>query len=429
MRKILYCMVFVLVISAGIAHAALTADTNLALEKTAVGTFTKAEAALDGIVSTSVGAPAASGKLTESPQILTIDLRGWMYVERVKVFWDNAAYSNNYEIRVSSNAKTWFPEMTGINAEYGVFDRRTGARSQSISCKRFTQGSRYVQIYIPFGSKATNPAGDFVRIAEVQVYPAVGQKFELEDVSAYVVTPDKAILTVKTNLGAARASVLYGTSPDALSHSAAIHETGQLTSATLYNLIPYRTYFYKVRVWDLYGNMAESRVKNFAPAKNNIALGKRVLGTFTELPPRDPYVDRTRDVLSRVTDGGTSYFTAMATSKSVLGSDQYATIDLGKEISISNVITYWRNLAYPQDFSVLVSFDKKKWFDGLSKLNAALGAFTRSDTGDPVRVVNADLAGVKARYVMILIKKGSSCFQKHANWDFVQLMEAQVIPE
>ncbi|MFH1683417.1 MAG: discoidin domain-containing protein [Candidatus Margulisiibacteriota bacterium] len=118
----------------------------------------------------------------------------------------------------------------------------------------------------------------------------------------------------------------------------------------------------------------------------------------------------------------------MATSRSVNKEDQYAIIDLGRPYEIENVVTYWRNLAYPQDFVVTVSNDNSSFFDGLEKQDAGKGAFSRSDAGDPMRVLNSKLDGVTARYIKVLIKQGSSCFQKHTDWDFVQLMEVKVIP-
>ncbi|MFH1347627.1 MAG: discoidin domain-containing protein [Candidatus Margulisiibacteriota bacterium] len=423
MKKYLIIFVLLFFVTSYAAGAALTADTNLAIKKAAKGTFSNLNAVTDGQVPRS--SAAVSGDISKSPQFLTVDLGSPTYIRRIKIFWDKDSYSNQYDVRVSSDKKSWQTELSQADAGTGVVDNRTGTISQTITGRRFRSASRYVQIYIPFGSKAT--AGN-VKISEVQVFPAADQKIAIEDTSAYVVTDKLAIVTVKTDIGAGSASVLYGLSPDSLNQEAAIDEVGEVTSASLKNLVPQRTYFYKVRVWDYFGNMAESRVNQFAPAKANVALGKKVLGTFTALPPRDPYVDTKKDVLSRITDGGTSYFTAMATSRSVNKEDQYAIIDLGRPYKIDNVITYWRNLAYPQDFAVTVSNDNSSYFDGLEKQDAGKGAFSRSDAGDPMRVLKTSLDGVTARYIKVLIKQGSSCFQKHTDWDFVQLMEVKVIP-
>ncbi len=416
-----------LLVAASAAGAALTADTNLARSSLVTGTFSNLAVVGDGRVAASDA--AASGDIAKDPQFLTVDLGTSAYIKNIKIFWDKDAYSGNYDIRVSPDSKNWFTELGGADAGTGAVDIRTGTISQNISGKRFSSISRYVQIYMPVGSKVINPAGGNVKIAEVQVFPATEQKIVIDDVSAYVVTDKKAILTIKTNIGAARASVSYGLTPNFLDQSAAVYETGQMTSATVYNLIPGRSYFYQVRVWDLYDNMSESRVFNFAPSKGNAALGRKVLGTFTELPPRDPYVDKIKDVLSRLTDGSTSYFTSMATSRSIYEGDQFAVIDLGSRVPVSKVVTYWRNLAYPLNFEVSLSDDNVSYFNGAQGLNAQSGAFSRSDTGDPMRVVAAEIKGVNARYIKIVVKKNSPCYQKHADWNFVQLMEVEVIPQ
>lgn len=417
----------VLVFAFHSAEAALTADTDLAQGKTASGTFSNSKAATDG--NDTRIASAVSGNINDYPQFLTIDLGEPVYIQRIKVFWDKDAYANEYDVRLSNDTKSWNTELLKADAGTGAIDNYGGTISQTITGKRFGSASRYVQIYVPIGSRITNQWGKNVKIVEVQVFPLVGQKISIEDASAYVVTDKKAIIAIKTNIGVDKASLIYGLNPNSLSRSATINETGLLTSASIYDLIPDRSYFYKVKVWDYYGNAAESKVINFAPAKGNVALGKRVSGTFKELPPNDPYVDNKKDVLARVTDGGTSYFTSMATSGMVSQSDQYVVIDLGNRYPISDVVTYWRNLAYPQEFSVQVSNDNLTYSNGMSGLDAGRGAFMRSDAGDPMRVLKASLNGLTARYVKILVRQGSPCFQKHADWDFVQLMEVEVIPK
>jgi len=403
---------------------ALTADTNIALNKAVIGTFSETESVTDGIASHITS--ATSKNVSSLPQFLTIDLGAPAYIGSIKIFWDKDAYSNNYDIKVSSDSKSWFTELAKADAGTGVIDQKTGTISQTITGKRFGSLNRYVQIYIPIGSKATKNS---VKITEIQVFPATEQKIAIEDVNAYVVTNNKAIITIKTNIGTAKASILYGKSPDLLDQTATIHELGEITSATLYNLETDQPYYYQAKVWDIYENAAVSRVKYFGSGKKNIALNKKVQGTFTELPPQDPYVNRTKDVLSRVNDGGTSYFTAMATSNSVEDGDQYAIIDLGKKYSVDSVVTYWRNLAFPQEFSVTISNDNKTFSDGTEKLNAEKGAFSRSDAGDPMRVIKADLKGAATRFIKVLVNKNSPCFQKHANWNFVQLMEVEVYPK
>jgi hypothetical protein len=202
-----------------------------------------------------------------------------------------------------------------------------------------------------------------------------------------------------------------------------------ISSAVLYNLDPGFNYYYKVQAWDAFGNKVASGLKYFKPPKFNLALNKPVSGTFDNLPPDDKLVDRSKAVQPRVTDGATGYFKGMATSGSLRKNDQKLVVDLGASYPLNALISYWRALAYPESFSVRVSNDNSAWTEVASRINAGEGAFARSDNGDPMRVVNTPLAGKEARFVEILIPKDSPYFVKHANWDFVQLMEVEVYPK
>ena len=41
----------------------------------------------------------------------------------------------------------------------------------------------------------------------------------------------------------------------------------------------------------------------------------------------------------------------------------------------------------------------------------------------------SEAEGAEARYVQVLIEKGSPYFVKHTDWDFVQLMEVEVFEQ
>jgi hypothetical protein len=173
--------------------------------------------------------------------------------------------------------------------------------------------------------------------------------------------------------------------------------------------------------------MIESPVYNFRPPRANVALGKAVTGTFNNLPPNDQLVKKNGNILARIVDGRTNYFNSMATSGPVPGSDQQVTIDLGGTYQLDSVIAYWRALAYPESFAVKASSDNANWVALAADLNAAEGAFARSDGGDPMRVTNTPAGNTMARFLQIVIPKNSPFYVKHANWDFVQLMEVEVL--
>ena len=408
-------MIFCLAIS-----ALAEVDYNYALGKTPVGTFTNNAAVVDDALETS----AISGNIKDAPQFLTVDLGRSIYVGSIRLSWDEKALSNDYDIRVSNDKKSWSTEFSGLNAADGILDAASGTVSQIISTARYTMPSRYIQLYIPIGSNA-NAAK--VAIAEVQVLAAKNLSFNLIEVRPYSMGSQRAIIVYKTSIGAVAGQVLYGKDPNNLDRIAANTQSGVFNSAVLTDLDPKRLCYFKVKAWDAFGNMVESVVDSFKPSAVNLAFGKNVTGTFTELPPNDSLVDRSKPVLARAVDGITGYFKGMATSGSLKKQDQEVTVDLGSNRRIDSVISYWRALAYPESYSVKISNDNIKWTDVASQVNAADGAFIRSDAGDPVKVVNTPAGGASARYVKVFVSKDSPYFVKHSAWDFVQLMELEVL--
>lgn len=410
------------------SHGAKPIDANvdLAAGMPVYGTFTNGQAATDGKTG---GLSAVSGDTTESPQYLTINLGKSLYLDRVKVFWDKNALSNDFVVRTSSDARYWVEEARNLDAATGVLDDATGKVAISVSLSRAVISSKYVQIMVPAGTKITNPQGKTVKIAEVEVYPSVNQKFTLDQVSEYAAMDTSFIIMYKTSIGAASGTITYGTNPNNMDKSAGNSSSGVVNSVVILGLKPRTTYFYQVSATDYYGNTVSSKVLSFTTVSENVALHKMVTGTFTELPKGERFAKPgTADqILSRVTDGGTSYFTAMATSGSVPGADQYVVIDLGKSYNLKSISSYWRNLSYPESLTVQVSGNGIDWKTLESGLNAGAGAFARSDAGDPMNIVN--VKGDSGRYIKLLVPKGSPIYCKHSDWDFVQLMEVKAFAQ
>lgn len=418
--------ILTLIVFAFAAHAAkpIEATTNLAVGKSAYGTYANLSAATDGKLRMSY---ATSGDLTDTPQYLTIDLGKSMYLDRIRISWDKSALSNDFVIRTSPDAKYWNEEAAGLDASTGVLDA-SGNMTMSISLKRSSLNSRYVQVMVPAGTKITNPKGNFVRIAEVEVYPAVAQKFTLDTVGPYVITDKMCIIKYKTSIGAASGTINYGTDPNKLSRVSINSEFGVDNSAVLSGLNPRTIYFYQVKTGDSFGNTLYSKVGSFTTERENVALNKKVTGTFIN-PPVDKYAKpgSSDEILARVTDGKTSYFTAMAQSGSVDDADQYVVIDLGRSYKIKDIVSYWRRLAYPESLIVQLSDNNTDWTALADGVNAGAGGFARSDAGDPMQALKT--AGGAGRYVKLLVKKGSPAYHKHSNWNFVQLMEVEVYTE
>jgi len=426
MRKIFILLCLAAICIPFPSHAALRADTNLAQGKNAAGTFSDASVVTDGKLRLG---RATSGTVTDTPQFLTIDLGTNLYLDRVKITWDKDSYSKDFVVRTSSDAKYWVEELGGLDASNGVVDDATGTIALSVSLKKSMISSRYVQVMIPASSAVSDNKTNKVKIAEIEIYPSLTQKFTIDKAVEYAITGNSCVIKYDTSIGAANGSVVYGTDPMKMEKVAVNAVSGIDNSVVISGLEPRRTYYYQVKATDFYGNTTSSKVFNFTTDNDNVALKKPVTGTFTVYPLDDKYVKpgNESDILSRVTDGSTSYFTSMATSGPVPDADQFVVIDLGKSYNIKNVVTYWRRLAYPESLSVQLSDNDKDWKTVESNVDVGSGAAAWSDAGDPMAILNTK--GGMGRYVKLLVPKGSSFFHKHENWNFVQLMEVQVYSE
>jgi hypothetical protein len=202
----------------------------------------------------------------------------------------------------------------------------------------------------------------------------------------------------------------------------------------LTGLTPGKEYYYQITARDRKGREIVSKTLTFRTAENNIALGKVREGSFCHLP-RDKYVKKTPPPLSRVTDGKICYFSGMAQSGNITEEAQFIILDFGKIERVGKIKIYWRELAYPKEWSLLGSRDKKKWFvikKGIdSEKEGALErcrSSTRPSVLTPCRVVTLSGGGKKMRYLKLFIPKGAPLKVKYSQWEFVQLMEIKVFP-
>jgi len=193
----------------------------------------------------------------------------------------------------------------------------------------------------------------------------------------------------------------------------------------LNGLTPSTVYHFEISAKDEFGHRIVSEDMTLTTLENNIALRKPATGTFIHCSD-ERYISKETEFISRVTDGSTSYFTGMASSGDITLEDQYVIIDLGKMYPIDKVVTYWRGLAYSQDYTIKVSLDGINWTIIETGISGDDGLNERSDTGDPMKVISTPCDGVEAQYVQLFIAKGSRYYHKHKEWKFVQLMELKV---
>jgi len=190
----------------------------------------------------------------------------------------------------------------------------------------------------------------------------------------------------------------------------------------LKNLIPETLYYYTIELENHEGEKYRTKVLNFSTPAINYALNKKVIGTFHAIPDDTLFI-KTNDMISRIVDGKTDYFTGMSISGNINEEDQYIIIDLEKDFNLREIKVIWRALAYSRDYSLLISTDKRNWKKLAENLDASFSKTIRGSKGDPIKVHNIEFPIQKARYIKLFIKKGSKYYVKHKNWNSVHLME------
>lgn len=195
--------------------------------------------------------------------------------------------------------------------------------------------------------------------------------------------------------------------------------------AQLDGLLPRTAYEYQIVTTDSAKHATATPWFRFTTEANNVALGARAAGTFTELID-EQQVESAKPALERLTDGRNDYFTGMATSGDPTDTDQWALVDLGAPRSLTSIETVWRGNAYPQNYYVMVSADSVHWSYPGFNIDAGAGADERSTRGDPLkRVAVAIDVGTPVRFIMIFMPKGSAYFTRSPSWRFVQLAEVE----
>ena len=247
-----------------------------------------------------------------------------------------------------------------------------------------------------------------------------------ESVTVKNINWDRSELNYKVNVPV-KAEIKYGNSPGDLS-------LGRLKSIglkkenkfTLKDLKPLKRYYYHIDISDKFKNRKSAK-GSFVSAEKNIALGKKVEGTFNEKDIADKFTLE-GDIIGRITDGSLNYKTGMAVSGDPAKEDQYFIINLGASEFIDKVLFYFRALCYPKDFSVSISSDKKKWKKIKKNANAEYGGNGISDSGDPLKVVIIDVNGEQTQYIKCFIKKGSKYYKRFDFYKFIQIFEVKVYP-
>lgn len=197
-------------------------------------------------------------------------------------------------------------------------------------------------------------------------------------------------------------------------------------AVVLPRLTPQTRYDYLIEATDAAGYTVNTGTRSFATGEQNVAWRRPARGTF-DRTSADANVEPATDPQARITDGDDAYFTGMALSGDPADTDQWAEIDLGRNWAVSEVRTVWRTLAYPRAFALYGSTDGRRWELIADRLDARTGAAGRSRRGDPILTLATPAADRSYRYVKVVVPAGSPYSVKHADWDYVQLMELKVL--
>lgn len=196
---------------------------------------------------------------------------------------------------------------------------------------------------------------------------------------------------------------------------------------TLKHFYPLSRIHYRIRAEDKRGLQAVELLGEFTTSEHNIAVGSKCTGTFVHNPERAYIVD-TPPIITRVTDGGMSYFHNMACSGDPDEDTQWIEVDLGKLTTAGKFLTYWRQLCYPKKFSLQISLNGEIWQTLGDTFDASTGKGTRSSTGDPLYEHVVDVTSRVVRYVRLTIPKGAEYYKRFPSYRFVQIFELKVYP-
>jgi hypothetical protein len=190
-------------------------------------------------------------------------------------------------------------------------------------------------------------------------------------------------------------------------------------------LLPGRSYLYFTEFCDETGTCIREPVKRIRMAEENLARGRPVSGTFTNIIGEDPYFNRSRPVAGRITDGDTSFFDGTAVSGDLTVSDQYCVVDLGTDRTLSRVETVWRRLSFSTNYELSISPDTVRWTVLADRLDGRSGVQGRGDKGDPILTVTTVVPPSEGRYLRLTAVRGSAR-NKHPRWTGIQLMELRI---
>lgn len=335
-------------------------------------------------------------------------------------FTKPARVSMAYGLEPTENALKNFTEYTSYQANYqiGLTDLIEGV-DYYVRIKAFTPDG---EMYVTWDT-------EYLRFRTLGTAP-----LKLLSVGVGYLSPLSLSLVVQTNIPSN--CVLYFGEQSFFTDIRNKPTFDTLHTFEFKDLSPNHMYSYMVFLTDFRGLNAIVPKRLITTSGVNIAKNKRVIeGTFTQVREASFQGGPTvvgETTLQKLTDGRNDYFGGMAHSQDLTRADQYAVIDLGKVYTLESHLTFWRTLAFPYSYQIHVSQDRKTWTNVFTMATQRMGAGEkiRSGAGDPILMAGGPLGEgrTKARYVKLLVPKGTEFFKRHSNWTNVDLAEIVIYP-
>lgn len=292
------------------------------------------------------------------------------------------------------------------------------SRQHSIKIENLQKGKRYCfQIInlLPDGNYITSPLKDF----KTTGLPLP----EIEEIKVLEREYDYVILKIKNNIES-KLELSYGEKSGEYESRVFNDEFKIEHIVKISNLIPLTKYYSKILITDRYGNKFY-KFFDFITGEYNIALGKRVEGTFTNRYIGDIF-NLEGDVIKRVNDGSFDYRNGMAVSFDPDKSDQFVIIDLEDVYPVERIITYWRALAYPKFYFIYASLDKKDWKKIATVNLENTPAKLIEGSGIPMKIGESKFDNLNTRFIKLIVFKNTPYYRKFEHYKFIQLLELKI---
>jgi len=317
-----------------------------------------------------------------------------IYNLRVRNIGENTA---TIEWRTKLKSISYLEYATKVKGEKRQLVQTAYKTEHSTELSGLKKGTDYI-----VGVVSEAPDGSRVK-SEVLEFRTRGIPYpDIWALEAKEISPFTASIFYRANVPV-RHQVLLGRSEDALEKVIEEASLKEENTFEIKGLQPETEYYYRLDLTDRFGNVVMTPPIRFRTPPYNIALGKRVWGTFGFTPARGGVLEAGEENLAKLVDGNVNYFGGTAVSQNADNADQYAVIDLGEISPVDRLEIIWWGLSYSRNYRIDLSNDGENWTTVSQRLNADRGEAMRSPAGDLI-VRHTVPVGKSARFVRLFVR-------------------------